>query len=188
MALHNIPEGISVSVPIFYATGRRGRAFAYSLLTGSAPSRSAASSPRFALNWFLPAVRDGTRVRVGGRRHGLHLDRRTATSRPHTGHGRSHEILACIAGGMAGDGREPPDPAPEARHRPRGDVVDPGLNVMDLVVVRAALAVRRPARSSPPAASGDEPCRRCPRHGPGGGQRVALDQQDGRSCPLAARP
>jgi ZIP family zinc transporter len=25
VALHNIPEGVSVSVPIFYATGSRGR-------------------------------------------------------------------------------------------------------------------------------------------------------------------
>ena len=34
IALHNIPEGISVSVPIFYATGDRKKAFTYSLLSG----------------------------------------------------------------------------------------------------------------------------------------------------------
>lgn len=36
IAIHNIPEGIAVSVPIFYATGKRGKAFAYSFLSGIA--------------------------------------------------------------------------------------------------------------------------------------------------------
>jgi ZIP family zinc transporter len=34
--MHNIPEGISVSVPIYYATGNRRRAFVYSFLSGLA--------------------------------------------------------------------------------------------------------------------------------------------------------
>jgi ZIP family zinc transporter len=34
IAIHNIPEGISISVPIFYATGNRKKAFTYSLLSG----------------------------------------------------------------------------------------------------------------------------------------------------------
>ena len=34
IALHNIPEGISVSVPIFYATGNRRKAFVYASLSG----------------------------------------------------------------------------------------------------------------------------------------------------------
>lgn len=36
IALHNIPEGISVAVPIYYATGSRKRAFWYSFLSGLA--------------------------------------------------------------------------------------------------------------------------------------------------------
>ena len=36
IALHNIPEGISVSVPIFYATGDRKKAFVLSFLSGLA--------------------------------------------------------------------------------------------------------------------------------------------------------
>ena len=36
VALHNIPEGISVSVPIFYATGNRKKAFLFSFLSGLA--------------------------------------------------------------------------------------------------------------------------------------------------------
>ncbi|MDL2289663.1 zinc transporter ZupT [Clostridia bacterium OttesenSCG-928-F22] len=34
IAIHNIPEGIAVAVPIYYATGNRKRAFAYSFLSG----------------------------------------------------------------------------------------------------------------------------------------------------------
>ena len=33
IALHNIPEGLAVSVPIYYATGSRKKAFFYSFLS-----------------------------------------------------------------------------------------------------------------------------------------------------------
>ena len=36
IALHNIPEGLAVSVPIYYATGSRKKAFFYSFLSGIA--------------------------------------------------------------------------------------------------------------------------------------------------------
>jgi len=36
IAIHNIPEGISVSVPIFYATRDKKKAFMYSMLSGIA--------------------------------------------------------------------------------------------------------------------------------------------------------
>jgi ZIP family zinc transporter len=36
IAIHNIPEGIAVSVPLYYDTGRRGKAFLYSLGSGLA--------------------------------------------------------------------------------------------------------------------------------------------------------
>jgi ZIP family zinc transporter len=34
IALHNIPEGISVAIPIYYATGNRGKAVCYAFLSG----------------------------------------------------------------------------------------------------------------------------------------------------------
>lgn len=34
IAIHNIPEGIAVSVPIYYATGSKKKAFLYSFLSG----------------------------------------------------------------------------------------------------------------------------------------------------------
>lgn len=36
IAIHNIPEGIAVSVPIYQATGSKGKAFRYSFLSGLA--------------------------------------------------------------------------------------------------------------------------------------------------------
>lgn len=36
IAIHNIPEGIAVAVPIFYATKSRKKAFTYSFLSGLA--------------------------------------------------------------------------------------------------------------------------------------------------------
>ena len=36
IAIHNIPEGIAVSVPIYYATGDKRKAFTYSFLSGLA--------------------------------------------------------------------------------------------------------------------------------------------------------
>lgn len=34
IAIHNIPEGIAVAIPVYYATGDRGKAFKYSFLSG----------------------------------------------------------------------------------------------------------------------------------------------------------
>ena len=36
IAIHNIPEGIAVSIPVYYATGDRKKAFKLSLLSGLA--------------------------------------------------------------------------------------------------------------------------------------------------------
>jgi ZIP family zinc transporter len=36
IALHNIPEGLAVSAPVYAATGSRGKAFAWSFLSGVA--------------------------------------------------------------------------------------------------------------------------------------------------------
>ena len=34
IAVHNIPEGICVAMPIYYATGNKWKAFGWSLLSG----------------------------------------------------------------------------------------------------------------------------------------------------------
>ena len=97
VALHNIPEGISVSVPIFYATGQRGRAFAYSFLSGlSEPLGGLAAA--LALNWFLPEYALGfVFAGVAGVMVYISIDELLPTAHRY---GHSHEVLACIAGGM----------------------------------------------------------------------------------------
>ena len=98
VALHNIPEGISVSVPIFYATGRRGRAFLYSFLTGLSEPLGGLMAA-FALNWFFPPYAMGlVFASVAGVMVYVSIDELLPTAHRY---GRSHEILACIAGGMA---------------------------------------------------------------------------------------
>ena len=54
IAIHNIPEGIAVSVPIYQATGSRGKAFLYSFLSGLAEPLGA------LLGWLLllPVMND----------------------------------------------------------------------------------------------------------------------------------
>lgn len=47
IAIHNIPEGIAVSVPIYQATGSRRKAFQYSFLSGLAEPLGA------LLGWLL---------------------------------------------------------------------------------------------------------------------------------------
>jgi zinc transporter, ZIP family len=97
VALHNIPEGISVSVPIFYATGRRGRAFGFSLLSGlSEPLGGLAAA--LALHWFLPVYTMGfVFAAVAGVMVYISIDELLPTAHRY---GHSHEVLACIAGGM----------------------------------------------------------------------------------------
>ena len=51
VAIHNIPEGIAVSVPIFYATGSRKKAFGLSFLSGL--SEPVAGKAVMAINLVL---------------------------------------------------------------------------------------------------------------------------------------
>ena len=54
IAVHNMPEGIAVSVPIYQATGSRKKAFTYSFLSGLAEPLGA------LLGWLilLPIMND----------------------------------------------------------------------------------------------------------------------------------
>ena len=54
IAIHNIPEGIAVSVPIYQATGSKGKAFRYSFLSGLAEPLGA------LIGWLLltPVMND----------------------------------------------------------------------------------------------------------------------------------
>jgi ZIP family zinc transporter len=52
IAIHNVPEGIAISVPVYYATGKKAEAFSYSFLSGIAEPVGAVLG-YFALRPFL---------------------------------------------------------------------------------------------------------------------------------------
>jgi len=64
IALHNIPEGLAVSVPVYAATGDRGKAFLWSFLSGAAEPVGAAMAAAVllpfltwsVLGWILAAI------------------------------------------------------------------------------------------------------------------------------------
>jgi ZIP family zinc transporter len=105
IALHNVPEGISVSVPIFYATGDRKKAFLYSLLSGLAEPVGAAIG-YLAILFFLGGNSGVIPSQVMGILFGgvagimvyISLDELLPTSRAY---GKGHDsILGLVAGMM----------------------------------------------------------------------------------------
>lgn len=98
VALHNIPEGVSVSVPIFYATGRRSWAFTLSFLSGLAEPLGGLVAA-VTLDCLLPPQVMGlVFAGVAGIMVYVSIDELLPTARQY---GRSHEVLAGIASGMA---------------------------------------------------------------------------------------
>ena len=104
VALHNIPEGISVSVPIFYATGNRKKAFFYSVLSGLAEPMGAIIAYA-ALRFFLggesglipPQVMGVLFGGVAGIMVYISLDELLPTSRAY---GKGHDSLFGLVAGM----------------------------------------------------------------------------------------
>ncbi len=56
IAIHNIPEGIAVSVPIYYATGSRRKAFCLSFLSGLSEVLGALIGYFVLLRFFTESV------------------------------------------------------------------------------------------------------------------------------------
>ena len=104
IALHNIPEGISVSVPIFYATGNRKKAFLYSFLSGLAEPVGAFLA-YLALRLFIgcdnctfpPQVMGILFGGVAGIMVYISVDELLPTSRAY---GKGHDSLFGLVGGM----------------------------------------------------------------------------------------
>lgn len=104
VALHNIPEGISVSVPIFYATGDRRKAFLYSFLSGLAEPVGAILAYlglRLAVgteNGLIPSEVMGILFGgVAGIMVYISLDELLPTSRAY---GKGHDSLFGLVAGM----------------------------------------------------------------------------------------
>jgi len=66
IAIHNIPEGITVSVPIYHATGSKKKAFGYSFLSGLAEPLGAVAAWCFLLPFLSPALLAITFAAVAG--------------------------------------------------------------------------------------------------------------------------
>jgi ZIP family zinc transporter len=104
IALHNIPEGISVSVPIFYATGDRKKAFMFSFFSGLAEPIGAGIAYLF-LRLFVgggmgaipPQVMGVLFSGVAGIMVYISLDELLPTSRAY---GKGHDSLFGLVGGM----------------------------------------------------------------------------------------
>ena len=104
VALHNIPEGISVSVPIFYASGNRRKAFVYSFLSGLAEPLGAGVA-FLTLRLFVSGNAEMIPSEVTGILFGgvagimvyISLDELLPTSRAY---GKGHDSLLGLVGGM----------------------------------------------------------------------------------------
>jgi ZIP family zinc transporter len=104
IALHNIPEGISVSVPIFYATGDRKKAFIYSFLSGLAEPVGAGIA-YLAILFFMdgdtkvipPEIMGILFGGVAGIMVYISLDELLPTSRAY---GKGHDSLFGLIAGM----------------------------------------------------------------------------------------
>jgi len=98
IAIHNIPEGIAVSVPLYYDTGKRGKAFLYSLGSGLAEPLGAIVGylvlRPFLTDTWLGAIFAG----VAGVMVFISLDELLPTARAY---GRPHLAIYGMMGGMA---------------------------------------------------------------------------------------
>jgi len=102
--MHNIPEGVSVSVPIYYATGNRRKAFAYSVLSGLAEPVGAGVGYLLLRHFFAgdagvipPEVMGVLFGGIAGVMVYISLDELLPTSRAY---GKAHDSLLGLMGGM----------------------------------------------------------------------------------------
>lgn len=56
IALHNIPEGISISVPIYYSTGSRKKALLYTFISGISEPLGAILAALFLASFVNPFI------------------------------------------------------------------------------------------------------------------------------------
>ena len=97
VALHNIPEGVSVAVPIFYATGRRRAAFGWSFASGLAEPLGAVAGYLVLRPFLTPTVMGVLFGAVAGIMVYISLDELLPTSRAF---GQGHDSLYGLLLGM----------------------------------------------------------------------------------------
>lgn len=98
IAIHNIPEGLAISAPVYYATGSRKKAFVLSFLSGLAEPIGALIG-FFLLKWFITDAAFGfVFAGVAGIMIYISLDELLPTAEEY---GEHHVAIYGLIGGMA---------------------------------------------------------------------------------------
>lgn len=98
VAVHNIPEGIAVSIPIFYATGSGRRAFLYSFSWGLAEPLGAVIGYTILRPFLTPALLSTLLAFVAGIMVYISVDELLPLAHRY---GKEHLVIIGIVAGMA---------------------------------------------------------------------------------------
>ena len=98
IAIHNIPEGIAVSIPIFYATGDRKKAFKLSLLSGLAEPVGALLAYLVLMPFMSPTLMGCILAGVAGIMVFISIDELLPAAREY---GEAHISIYGVVAGMA---------------------------------------------------------------------------------------
>lgn len=98
VAIHNIPEGIAVSVPIYAATGSRGRAFWYSFMSGLSEPLGAIAAYLLLMPLMGPMLLNCTFAAVAGIMVFISLDELLPAAHQY---GENHTSIVGMICGMA---------------------------------------------------------------------------------------
>ncbi len=97
IAIHNVPEGVAVAVPVYYATGNRGRALLYSFLSGFAEPAGALVGYFLLLRFMNEATFGVVFAMVAGIMVFISLDELLPTAHKY---GEHHLAIGGLIGGM----------------------------------------------------------------------------------------
>jgi len=98
IAIHNIPEGISISVPIYYATCDRKKAFKWSFLSGMAEPIGALVGYFFFVQFFSDVAFGIMFAAIAGMMVFISLDQLLPAAREY---GEHHLSIYGLLAGMA---------------------------------------------------------------------------------------
>jgi ZIP family zinc transporter len=97
LGIHNIPEGIAVSVPIYHATGNKWKAFWLSFLSGLAEPAGALAAYFFLLPFWSPLLNGIVMAAVAGIMVYIALDELLPTAEKY---GEHHISISGLISGM----------------------------------------------------------------------------------------
>jgi ZIP family zinc transporter len=98
IAIHNFPEGIAVSVPIYHATGSKKKAFGYSFLSGLAEPMGALIAYLFLMPFWTSSIDGFVLAAVSGIMVFISLDELLPSAEKY---GEHHISIAGLVTGMA---------------------------------------------------------------------------------------